>query len=169
MMPGGNVSQIDDAISYIEKDFSYDSLSRLTYWEMSIGIPPVPVDWEAYTYSPVTGNMDSKDGVDYTYPAQTPGSCPGGSRSIPHTVSSIDTPRTYTYDCNGNMTSRILDGMYPPVYNFSYDAENRLTAVSGEATAAFVYDGDDNRVKASLTQGSTTTKRLTSAATTNGS
>ena len=117
---------------------------------MSIGIPPVPVDWEAYTYSPASGNLDSKDGVDYTYAAQTPGTCPGGSRSIPHAASSIDTPITYTYDCNGNMTSRILGGIYPPVYNFSYDAENRLTAVSGEATATFVYDGDGNRVKATV-------------------
>jgi RHS repeat-associated protein len=33
------------------------------------------------------------------------------------------------------------------VYNLSYDAENRLTTVSGAATATFVYDGDGNRVK----------------------
>ncbi len=36
-----------------------------------------------------------------------------------------------------------------------YDAENRLTSVSGAATATFVYDGDGNRVKATF--GSTTT------------
>ncbi len=37
-----------------------------------------------------------------------------------------------------------------------YDAENRLTSVSGAATATFVYDGDGNRVKATF--GSTVRK-----------
>ena len=31
--------------------------------------------------------------------------------------------------------------------SYTYDAENRMTAVSGAATATFVYDGDGNRVK----------------------
>jgi RHS repeat-associated protein len=35
-------------------------------------------------------------------------------------------------------------------YTLSYDAENRLTAVSGGATATFVYDGDGNRVKGTV-------------------
>jgi len=37
-----------------------------------------------------------------------------------------------------------------PVYRQSYDAENRLTGVSGAASATFVYDGDGNRVKAAF-------------------
>jgi RHS repeat-associated protein len=40
-------------------------------------------------------------------------------------------------------------------YSFGYDYENRLTSVSGVATAAFTYDGDGNRVKSVV--GSTTT------------
>ncbi|MDZ7296311.1 MAG: hypothetical protein ONB14_12930 [candidate division KSB1 bacterium] len=32
----------------------------------------------------------------------------------------------------------------------SYDAENRLTGVSGVATASYVYDGDGNHVKAAV-------------------
>ena len=32
----------------------------------------------------------------------------------------------------------------------TYNAENQLTAVSGAATASFVYDGDGNRVKATV-------------------
>ena len=31
--------------------------------------------------------------------------------------------------------------------SYTYDAENRMTAVSGAATATFVYDGDGKRVK----------------------
>jgi len=37
-----------------------------------------------------------------------------------------------------------------PVYRQSYDAENRLTGVSGATSATFVYDGDGNRVKSVL-------------------
>jgi RHS repeat-associated protein len=35
-------------------------------------------------------------------------------------------------------------------YTLTYDAENQLTSVSGGASASFVYDGDGNRVKATL-------------------
>jgi YD repeat-containing protein len=35
-------------------------------------------------------------------------------------------------------------------YSLSYDAENRLTGVSGSATATFVYDGDGRRVKGTV-------------------
>jgi hypothetical protein len=42
------------------------------------------------------------------------------------------------------------------VYVLSYDAENCVTGVSGAATAAFLYDGDGNRVMASIA-GATTT------------
>ncbi len=36
------------------------------------------------------------------------------------------------------------------VYSLAYDAENRLTAVSGSASATFDYDGDGNRVKGTV-------------------
>jgi hypothetical protein len=36
------------------------------------------------------------------------------------------------------------------MYNLSYDAENRMTGVSGATTATFVYDGDGNRVKGTV-------------------
>ena len=42
------------------------------------------------------------------------------------------------------MSSRTLSTV---ATNFTYDAENRLVSVSGAATASFVYDGDNNRVK----------------------
>ncbi len=48
---------------------------------------------------------------------------------------------------------RVIVGL---TYTLSYDAENRLTAVSGAATAAFVYDGDGNRVKATVGRATTT-------------
>jgi len=65
------------------------------------------------------------------------------SRTIPHAISQAGAT-SYGYDCNGNMTSRNIGGQN---YTLTYDAENRLTAVSGATTATFVYDGDGNRVK----------------------
>jgi YD repeat-containing protein len=53
------------------------------------------------------------------------------------------------------MTQRVIAGSNN---NLVYDAENRLSGVSGAATATFVYDGDGNRV--SETIGATTTKYL---------
>ncbi len=60
--------------------------------------------------------------------------------------------RDYSHGSNGNLTSRVVAD---PDYPWIYDAENRLTGVSGAAAAAFVYDGDGNRVKATF--GATTT------------
>jgi YD repeat-containing protein len=56
------------------------------------------------------------------------------------------------YDANGNLTSRVVDG---EAYLLSYDADGSLTGVSGAASAAFVYDGDGNRVKGTV-NGTTT-------------
>jgi RHS repeat-associated protein len=39
--------------------------------------------------------------------------------------------------------------------NWEYDGENRLTGVSGGASATFVYDGDGNRVKGTTSAGTT--------------
>ena len=50
------------------------------------------------------------------------------------------------------MTTRVIGGS---TYNLSYDTENHLTGVSGAATASFVYDGDGNRVKGTVS-GATT-------------
>jgi len=54
---------------------------------------------------------------------------------------------TFAYDCNGNMTTRSESGA---TYNQTWDQENRLTGLSGSGTATFVYDGDGNRVKATV-------------------
>lgn len=49
---------------------------------------------------------------------------------------------TLSYDANGNLTS---DG----TNNYTWDARNHLTAVSGAATASFVYDAFGRRAEAS--------------------
>ncbi|MGB4978406.1 MAG: RHS repeat-associated core domain-containing protein, partial [Anaerolineae bacterium] len=50
----------------------------------------------------------------------------------------------YWYDANGNATRRISGTQD---VTLSYDAENRLTGMSGGVTASYVYDGDGTRVK----------------------
>ena len=58
----------------------------------------------------------------------------------------------HRFDNNGNQATRNVGGSS---YTLSYDAENRLVGVSGAVTATFVYDGDGNRVKGSVS-GATT-------------
>jgi YD repeat-containing protein len=67
-------------------------------------------------------------------------------------VTALSSGNTYQYDANGNMTQRVANSQ---TYNFGYDAESRLTAVSGAAAAQFAYNGDGARVAA--TEGVTTT------------
>ena len=71
-----------------------------------------------------------------------------------HAVASLSTGETYSYDANGNMTSRVEGGL---TYTQTFDAENRLisVAVSGQTTQ-FIYDGDGNLVKKIKPDGSKT-------------
>ncbi|MCL4824407.1 MAG: RHS repeat-associated core domain-containing protein, partial [Anaerolineales bacterium] len=96
---------------------------------------------EAYSYNSTTGNLASKAGVNYTY-----------STTHKHAVAGLSNGNSYSYDDNGNMTTRNVDGQ---TYTLSYDAENRLVSVSGAATANYVYDGDGKQIK-SVVNGVTT-------------
>jgi RHS repeat-associated protein len=114
---------------------------------------------ETYSYDPATGNLASKAGVTYGYAAQS-SSCPSGALSKAHAVTSAGS-NTYCYDLitkrtatkDGNMERRVIGGS---TYNLTYDAESRLVTVSGAVSATFVYDGDGQRVKGTVS-GVTTT------------
>ena len=106
---------------------------------------------ESYSYQAETGVLSSKGGQALSYTAQV--SCPEGSRSLPHAASAMGA-NTYSYDCSGNMTQRVIGGS---TYNLAYDAENRLSTVSGAASATYVYDGDGVRVKSTVGGASTVT------------
>ncbi len=146
----GNILEIDDNVagSPQQQVFTYDDLDRLTSAQASGGSGGI-YGPDSYTYDATTGNLASKAGVSYTYDAQVPNG--SGTRTIAHAVSAAGS-NSYSYDENGNMTGRNIGGTN---YTLSYDAENRLTNVSGGATATFTYNGDGNRVKSTV--GSTTT------------
>jgi len=156
-----NLSYTYDAVSnvltikdYLDKTgnnpqtqtFTYDALDRLTSAVAVNGTNGLYA-LQSYTYDPNTGNLSIKAGVNYTY------------ANANHAVTQMGSD-TYSYDNNGNQINRNVSGS---AYTLGYDAENRtknvqvarLISVSGSVTAAFVYDGDGNRVKATI--GGTTT------------
>ena len=47
----------------------------------------------------------------------------------------------FNYDAAGNLTK---EGSGTPSWNYSWDAENRLSSISGSAADTFTYDGDGN-------------------------
>lgn len=76
---------------------------------------------------------------------------PGATASQPFAVISTTAGFRAAYDANGNMTLRVkVSGAQRITYTQEYNAENRLVGVSGGATASYVYDGDGNRVKATV-------------------
>ena len=82
---------------------------------------------ESYGYNASTGNLSSKTGMGtYGY----------NDSSHKHAVTHLNNVPKYTYDANGNMITRIANGL---TYNLSYNAENHLVGVSGAATATFTY------------------------------
>ena len=101
--------------------------------------------------------MDSKAGAALTYNATRTGACqnntltPAASSTITHAVSSKSGGNSYTYDCNGNATTRGDQTLI-------YDEENRLVEVleNSVTVAEYVYDGDGNQVQATVTAGGLT-------------
>lgn len=84
----------------------------------------------------------------------TPSSSSYSDPAHKHAVTSLSTGETFTYDANGNMTTRVEGGL---TYNQVFDAENRLISVtvSGQTTQ-FVYDGNGAMVKKIKPDGSRT-------------
>jgi RHS repeat-associated protein len=125
--------------------FTYDALDRM--WTASATNASGGTDGglysESYAYN-ANGLMTTGPlGAGYSY----------GNAAHKHAVTAVGS-NSFTYDANGNMTGRTLAGS--GASTLSYDAENRLVSVSGAASASFVYDGDNGRVKGSV-NGATTT------------
>jgi RHS repeat-associated protein len=144
----GNVLSIADykAGGTQTQSFSYDHLDRLVTAQASGGTGGT-YSQETYAYSNTNGkigNLTSKAGVAYTYQ----------DTAHKHAVTHLNGVQKYWYDANGNMTTRKVGS---DTYTQTWDYENRLTQVvkNGVTVATFVYDGDGNRVKGTVS-GTTT-------------
>jgi RHS repeat-associated protein len=105
-----------------------------------------PYALETYGYDAANGNLTSKAGAGIGYNTQAAG-CPHGALSKEHAATSAGT-NSYCYDPNGNMTRRTIGGVN---YSMTYNAENRMTGMSGTGVnASFVYDGDGARVQGTV-------------------
>ncbi|MCP4128061.1 MAG: hypothetical protein GY753_13495, partial [Gammaproteobacteria bacterium] len=153
----GNIKTIIDANNSSQRQcFRYDELDRLTYAftgnsnctaYYSSGNGPYE---QGYTLAG-NGNMTRLKNVKpswndswYSYNTSVSGCATGTPSSKPHAVSQAKND-TFSYDCNGNMTGRTIGGTS---YSLTYNAENRLSGVSGTGSnATFTYDGDGNQVK----------------------
>jgi RHS repeat-associated protein len=144
--PAGNVVTIvDGKVSggAQTQSFGYDPLDRLVSASAAGGDAGQGQYDESYTYNEI-GNLTSKGGVTYTYPAA------GSAR--PHAVTGASNGGSFSYDYNGNMTSRRLQ-TGGPTYTQTWDCDNRLVTVtvtisgSEQTTTTFTYDGNGALVK----------------------
>ncbi len=115
------------------QNFTYDSLDRLRAASASGG----------------TGGAYSESTPTMTPPATWRARAGWGRIASTPTTSmpSIDRGESYQYDANGNQTRRVTAS---GTYTLTYDAESRMVGVSGAVTASFVYDGDGQRVKGTV-------------------
>ncbi len=92
-----------------------------------------------YSYRDFDGNLGSKSGV---------GAYNNNDSHHKHAVTSTGNGWIFTYDANGNMTTRVAGAI---TYAQGWDAENHLVSVSGAGlSASFSYDGDGVRVKGTV-------------------
>jgi RHS repeat-associated protein len=133
----GNIQQIQNSLANETANYTYDALNRLDTISSTYG------ENDTLSYDASTGNLASKDGQAYIYPAS----------GRVHGVTSAGNKGSYAYDANGNMATRTISGT---VYNLAYDQANAMVGYSGgSVNASFVYDGDGNRVKG-VVNGTTT-------------
>jgi RHS repeat-associated protein len=136
----GNVLTIKDykAGGTQTQSFTYDALDRLKTARASGGSGGT-YGQKNYSYNAI-GNITNFEGMPYHYQDSN------HKHAVTHLVGMSSSYRRYWYDANGNQTKRKVKAGSATYYQ-SFDAENRLTTVSGAASATFVYDGDGNRAK----------------------
>lgn len=121
--PDGDVQSSSDLING-SWNYTYDSFNRLNTAVSNTGLGCSEV-YDLY------GNRLAQNND-------------GGTCYTPQHTSSGNNNRLdgFSYDAAGNLLN---DG----VHNYSYDAEGRLSAVDGGATASYVYDAEGRRVRRS--------------------
>jgi RHS repeat-associated protein len=130
----GNIITINDSLNGITHSYTYDSLDRLL---TANGVGTNPYN-QSYQYDRI-GNIILKSDVGtYSY----------GDYSVrPHAVQSAG-PFTFTYDANGNMTSRTGGGDSISIPSDKWNYDNKPTQIQrGATTITLTYDGNGQRVK----------------------
>jgi YD repeat-containing protein len=143
----GNVLTIADTAAYggsQTQGFSYDALNRLAT-AAATGGSYGAYSQRSYQYSnagnpsPGSGQaLTSFEGAAFAY----------NDAAHKHAVTHVGGVQTYWYDQDGNVITRSNGGL---TLTLTYDAENRLTGMSGAATESHIYDGDGVRVRAVIT------------------
>ena len=120
----GNIQTMADAAAYggSPQSFAYDTLDRLRTAQASGSTTYGGYTQRSYAYSNA-GNITSFEGAALTYQ----------NSAHKHAVTHIGGVQKYWYDANGNATRR-LNGSQD--VTLTYDAENRLTAMSGGVTSS---------------------------------
>jgi RHS repeat-associated protein len=158
--------------TYIDQrqEFFYDDLDRLTSAQVfnigGGGSGTGILAREVYTYNEV-GNLTARyvhDGqadpqTTYNYTTPQMAECPGTADATPkaHAVYSTSgrMERSHCYDAAGNLVHRVHTDTTTISQTLVYDEENRLHYLYNDPDAyapiaSFAYDGDGNRVRATM-------------------
>ncbi|MGB3220265.1 MAG: RHS repeat-associated core domain-containing protein, partial [Anaerolineae bacterium] len=148
----GNVLSIIDIAAYNgppptppatqTQSFSYDALHRLSPAQASGATGYGGYSQKNYGYNAI-GNLTHFESTTQNQYYQNG----AHKHAVTHVGGTTAGYQKYWYDANGNATRRINGSQD---VTLTYDAENRLTAMSGGVTASYVYDGDGNRVKETI-------------------
>ncbi|MSP13297.1 MAG: RHS repeat-associated core domain-containing protein, partial [Chloroflexi bacterium] len=127
---------------------TYDALDRLATAETNSAgtgqYTPRSFQYDAL------GNITAFEWVTNTYGYGQASGIASGAK--PHALTHVNSAKRSDYDGNGNLVNRFSQTL---TQSLSYNAENRLVAVSPVLTATFTYDGDGKRVKRQDSSGTT--------------
>jgi RHS repeat-associated protein len=137
----GQINCITDAVdSGRSVSYGYDTVRRLVS-AVTQGSTNYPKWGLAWTYDQYSNRT-----------AQTVTAGSGYTSSLTFDPAT-NRPNGYTFDASGDLT---IESIGTTNYNYSYDAEDRMTGVSGGASATYTYDGNGTRVKKAVSGGTTT-------------
>ena len=141
----GNITSLVDAAGSATT-YNYDDLARLTAADATGSSNSSYRYAQGYSFdsdgrlSTVSQTAPTAYTRTYTYHA-----------TRKHAVTAVSGGWSFSYDANGNMTSRNVG----TAQTLGYDALNRLVSVNAPGAVSYLYDGDDQRVKEAY---STTTR-----------